>query len=582
MSRSQTGRCKTYDQSSVDYIVIGVGAAGAALCNRLSKQNTVYGIEAGPDLSKSPPILDPTYVFFDEGELFLPLYWDQDSQPNGSLIPITAPLEIKPGVIVNDPKLVPVTIPTHGNYPTGFTLGGGSSINGMQYVRGSSSYWDLIAKTGGPEWSAKRINARFKRMEDYVGKQAGHAHDDKGLMKIRQAPFYPGTMATKLTQAISTALQVPIILAGDYNDPATPIGSFPSWQLFQSKDGNRSNSALDFLQCTDNRQRQAQQRKPISSLESCASSVCKLLSSNDQLEKKTCVALKLFLETRALRLIWDKRRAIGVRCLQRGKAFELYAKKEIIVTCGIYSAKFLLNSGIGPKTQLKQLGVPVIYNNPDVGLNSLNQILITATLTANPADLGLPVNDAKALYTGGAFLPPLVSSNIPNIRGYELIGIGGGPGSLNIVLIPVQPQSRGKLIIQSADPLVGPLIDNNYLGDPSDIASFMAGIRTYLVPIAHALNAIDSAYSLIQPDPVTIASDSLLRQWVIDNFDHTHHWTGTNSMGKVVDHKGRVFGVSGLRVADVSILPFVSDGNTCGPAYVVADTIADFILQERE
>ena len=143
----------------------------------------------------------------------------------------------------------------------------------------------------------------------------------------------------------------------------------------------------------------------------------------------------------------------------------------------------------------------------------------------------------------------------------------------------MQPQSRGKLIIQSGDPLVGPLIDNNYLGDPSDIASFMAGIRTYLVPIAHALNAIDSAYSLIDPDPDTIASDSLLRQWVIDNFDHTHHWTGTNSMGKVVDRKGRVLGVAGLRVADVSILPFVSDGNTCGPAYVVADTIADFILE---
>lgn len=239
---------------------------------------------------------------------------------------------------------------------------------------------------------------------------------------------------------------------------------------------------------------------------------------------------------------------------------------------------------MGDARLIRCLGVPLVYDQPHVGQNLHNHTLVFATLSANPKDVAVPEQDKAALYTGGAFLPALLPEDNKQRRGYQIIGTSPKPGVLMLIVIYLQPHSVGRVQIQSRDPLRFSLADNNYFGDPLDVQAFMAAIRTYVVQIGRQLHAIDSAYALLDPDQATIDSDDALKQWIYANFDHTHHWCGscrmaTSAKDGVVDSQGRVFGVERLRVADVSTAPVVPDGNTCAPAYVVAETVARAVLR---
>lgn len=560
-----------------DFVICGAGAAGCLMAGRLYDAGfSVVLIETGENRSQDRIIRDSSFAGLEFGleENTLPVYlYERIPINNGSLIksqedPSHA---IKAGCnpvtiagINGASDLGPAMV---GIYSTGRVLGGGSSINGQQSVR--STVYDKWVPIGGHQWSNDEVYQRLKHLEHYHGlKGHGSEHGTKGSLSIRQAPTTPTVMATKFVQALQLGTGIQEIKFDDYNSPLTPFGSFTRWQLFQKPDGSRESSDTAFL----------------------PEEILKSGHDADEAETEDQRLLTLF-KAKVLRILWHKERckhgkpvAAGVSVIHNGDPRKVYARKRVIITAGIFSAELLQRSGVGPRPLLSCLKVPVMVDSPHVGRNFRNHLIVPIMFSAAPEDVGIPPEDEAALYTGGCFLKPLLKEDDPTLRGYQLIGGWPQPGQFLILLIYLQPHSKGMIQIQSSDPNRDALVDNNYLGDPLDTKAFIAAIREYIVPLNDGFKKVDPRYALQSPDLDTINDDDALAKFINDNFTHTHHWTGSCSMGHsiddgVVDGYGRVFKASHLIVADISIAPTQPDGNTNYGAYAVAATIAEHLIK---
>lgn len=529
--------CSSLDSSGkkckADYIVVGMGAAGAGVAKLLSDdcRTSVIGIEAGANHDNDEQIKNSTFAGILE-EDFFPQYFYQLTQ-------VFQP-------IVNNNSF---------NYTTGRLFGGGSSINGEQYVRGSRQLYSQWQALLGSIWSKNKIFNAFIAFENYNGITPNPSKRGFcGPVDIRQAPVNPTSMATKFVQATSLATGFGEII--DYNLPETPIGPFTRWQLFQKPNGKRESSSTAYLE-------------PILHGNLCS---------------KGKRQLQILDKTTVLRVLFRNKRAIGVEVLQDGKCRKIYARKKVILCAGIYSSWILQLSGIGPKALLKEKGVEVVHDNPNVGQNLVNQFTITAAFTADPNDVGVPADDPNALYVGGAFLPDPTLPINPNQRGFQLIGTSPQTGSFFLTLILLEPKSRGTVMIQSGDPFQIPLVDDGAFTNPADLTSYKNAFKVYVKDIAEELHAIDSKYNLISPPIAVINDDQALENFILGNIDHTHHWTGTCRMaprdqGGVVNRFGNVYGVKNLVIADDSIAPFIPDGNTGACAFMIGEKIAKEIIK---
>lgn len=510
-----------------DYIVVGTGPAGAVIAKTLTddKRASVLLLEAGGNQDKDKPIRDSTFALELE-ENFSPQYfWQGKGIPQEGL----------------DNRSF--------EWTTGRLAGGGSSINGEQYVRPTSEVMRKWERLLGPLWSPERTIKRFKHLENFTG-ETNHvnAHGYRGRIDIRQAPAVPTSMANKLITAMEQATGFPRIL--DYNDPTTPLGPFTRWQLYQKLNGRRVSASTAFLSpdIVTSTGRGVHGRK-----------------------------LTVRYNTTALRILFSDQRAFGIEFLQEGKRLRAFSHKKVIISAGINSAQLLLLSGIGPAESLRKARIPVIFNNPNVGERLRNHMLNFAVFTTNPKDRALPASDPSALYTGGAFLPDPTGTE-PHRRAVQLIGIGSD-GMLTVAILYLRPISRGSIILQNKDPLKIVLADEGFLANPDDMEAIKNIYRIYIKDIASELAAIDSSYQLISPDLETIENDEKLEAFIKDTFDHNHHQQGSLRMaplskGGVVDRIGRVHGVKDLIVADASIIPFTVDGNTSAAAYLIGYTIA--------
>jgi choline dehydrogenase len=275
-----------------------------------------------------------------------------------------------------------------------------------------------------------------------------------------------------------------------------------------------------------------------------------------------------------------------VEFLKEGKCVQAHARKKVIVSAGINSAQLLMLSGIGPAASLKEAGIPVVFNNPNVGKRLRNHTLNFASFTANPNDQPVPPHDRNALYTGGAFLPDPTPGANQNRRTVQLIGIGSN-NQLTIVILFLKPKSRGSITIQNNDPLKIVLADEGFLDHPADLEAVKNIYKIYIKKIAAELSAIDQKYRLVSPTLDIINNDAKLEEFIKQNFDHNHHQQGSLQMapltkGGVVDNRGRVHGVKDLIVADASIVSFTVDGNTSATAYLIGSTIAQQLLKENK
>jgi choline dehydrogenase len=509
-----------------DYIVVGTGPAGAVIAKTLSdnKINSVLVFEAGENNDDDMQIKDSSASL----QNFYPQYfW--------------------PGVTVPHKHLNNKIF----EWTTGRLSGGGSSINGEQYVRPTPYVFRKWESLLGPMWSPSQLTRNFIELENYNGKtNSPNLRGYNGRIDIRQAPEVAPTLSKKLVSAIEQATGFNTIL--DYNDPNTPLGPFLRWQLCQMPNGQRESASTAFLSAD------------IMTPDGYGVNGRKL---------------RVLYESTALRIIFnDNRDAVGVEFLKEGKCKCAFARKKVIICAGINSAQLLMLSGIGPSNDLSNAGIPVVFNNPNVGKNLANHTANTATFTINEKDLPEVLDNVNAKYTGGAFLPnPLPNANNEH-RSIQLIGLVSSK-VLTVMAIYLHPKSRGSIKIQNNDPLKIVLADEGALENPYDLEVIKGVYRIYIKNIADRLSEIDPAYQLTSPTLDIIDDDAKLEEFIRNNFGHPHHQECFLKMapfnkGGVVDNCGRVYGVNNLIVADASILPSTVDGNTSAPAFLIGYTIA--------
>ncbi|XP_015592925.1 glucose dehydrogenase [FAD, quinone] [Cephus cinctus] len=540
--------------SRYDFVVIGGGSAGATLASRLSEEEkfSVLLLEAGLDEPTGTQI--PSFFFNFIGS-------DIDWQ-------YTTESEDEACLNKEDKRCY---------WPRGKVLGGTSVMNGMMYMRGSRKDFDDWAKMGNPGWSYRDVLPYFMKSEDnmQVNEMDYGYHGVGGPLTVTRFPYHP-------------PLSYAILEAGKemgYNVVDLNGRTHTGFAIAQttSRNGSRLSTARAFL-------RPARDRRN----------------------------LHVMLNSTVTRIIFDNnKRAVAVEFVHDDKIHQVAVNNEVIISGGaVNSPQVLLNSGIGPKEELEAVGVPVLHDLPGVGKNLHNHAGFALALTINDTDT-TPLNWATAMEyllfrdglmsgTGISEVTAMIntkyanpSDDSPDIQlifgGYladcaETGMVGEKKGSnRSIYIIPtlLHPKSKGYLRLRSNDPLAKPMIYAKYLTHPDDVGSLIEGIK-FSIALAetHAL----ARYGF-QLDKTPVKSCEHLKfgcdaYWecaVKHDTAPENHQAGSCKMGPasdplaVVDEQLRVRGVRGVRVADTSIMPQVTTGNTNAPAIMIAEKAADMI-----
>jgi choline dehydrogenase len=533
-----------------DYIIVGAGTAGCVLANRLtaSGAHRVLLLEAGGS-DRSPWIQVPIGY----GRTF------NDPRYNWMY-----QAEADPGL--NNRR---------GHWPRGKVLGGSGSINAMVYVRGQPGDFDDWRAAGNPGWGWSEVLPYFKKFEDHAfGASEYHGVD---------GPVHVSDVSAEVHPLCSTFLEacdhLRIARTADFNG-AQPEGA-GLWQV-TIKDGRRVSSSTAYL-------RPALPRRN----------------------------LTLQLRAQATRVSFDGTRASGVEYLQGGARQRAQARREVILAAGAINSPQLLElSGVGDGELLRGFGIAVVAHLPAVGrglqdhlavsyfyrsrVRTLNNQLapwygkVGAALRyafTRRGPLAMSVNQA------GAFLRSRPELERPNLHiyfnpaSYSTTTIGTRRRMMNPDPYPgylmsfntCRPTSRGTVHLRSADPLAAPAIAPNSLATAADVQDVFEGARIVRsIAAAPPLAAVTKSER--EPGIEVQSEDAVLADFRA-RAGTVFHASGTCAMGPdagkaAVDARLRVHGVAGVRVADASVFPNVTSGNTNTPTLMVAEKAADLILED--
>ncbi|MES0097700.1 choline dehydrogenase [Mesorhizobium sp. M0019] len=523
-----------------DFVIIGSGSAGSAMAYRLSEdgKHSVIVIEyGGSDIG--PLIQMPSALSI---PLNMSLYdWGFASEP--------------------EPHLGGRVLAT----PRGKVIGGSSSINGMVYVRGHARDFDHWAEQGAAGWGFADVLPYFKRMEDSNGGENGwRGHG--GPLTVQR-----GSRTNPLYGAfVEAGRQAGFELTDDYNG-AKQEGFGPMEQTIRG--GRRWSAASAYL-------RPALRRKNVS-------------------------LVKGF----ARRVIIENQRATGVEIEMRKRIQVVRARREVIVAASsINSPKILMLSGIGPGQHLRENGIPVIVDRPGVGRNLQDHMeLYIQQESTKPITLNSVLNPfSKALigaqwlffksglgatnhFEAAAFVRSRAGVDYPDIQYHFIPAAVRYDGKaaakahgFQAHVGPMRSKSRGSVTLRSPDPKSNPVIRFNYMSHPDDWTEFRHCIRLTREIFGQA--AFDPYRGKELSPGSHVQSDEELDAFIRDHAESAYHPCGTCKLGRaddamsVVDPECRVIGVEGLRVADSSIFPRVTNGNLNAPSIMTGEKAADHIL----
>ncbi len=524
-----------------DYVIIGSGSAGSALAYRLGQAGRrVVVIEAG-GTDIGPFIQMPAALSY---PMSMARYnWGFQSEP--------------------EPHLGGRVLAT----PRGRVIGGSSSINGMVYVRGHARDFDGWEEMGATGWAYADVLPYFKRMENW------HGSDTPSAYRGTDGPLHitRGQRRNPLFNAfIEAGRQAGYPVTEDYNGQAQE--GFGAMEATIWK-GRRWSSANAYL-------------KPA------------LRSGNVQLYHGL-----------ARRVIIEDGRAVGVE-LSRGRKIEVIrANREVIVAAStINTPKILMHSGIGPAAHLAEMGIPLLVDRPGVGANLQDHLELYLQFAASqPITLfkywnlwGKALIGAQWLFTGkglgasnqfescgfirsqaGVEYPDIQYHFLPLAVRYDGKVSAQGHG-FQVHTGPMRSKSRGCVTLRSPDPTAPPKIRFNYMSDATDWQDFRNVIRLTREIFAQAA-MVPYLKSEIHPGAAA-QTDAALDDFIRDHAESAYHPCGTARIGRrddpmaVVDPELRVIGVNGLRVADSSIFPQVTNGNLNAPSIMVGEKAADHIL----
>ena len=529
------------------YVIIGSGSAGSAIAYRLGEAGkSVIVIEQGGS-DRGPFIQMPAALSY---PMNMPIYdWGFQSEP--------------------EPHLGGRRLAT----PRGKVVGGSSSINGMVYVRGNAKDYDTWEAMGAQGWSYADVLPYFQRMEHWHG--AEDAGGDAGF-RGRKGPLHitRGPRNNPLFDAfIKAGQQAGYPVTPDYNGAQQE--GFGAMEATIYK-GQRWSAANAYL-------------KPA-------------------IKAGNVTLVRGF----ARRVVIEAGRAVGVEIERAGVIEVIRASAEVIVAASaINSPKILMLSGIGDAAQLAQLGIPVVADRKGVGANLQDhlevymqfQAKLPITLYKYWNILGKALIGAQWLFTRkglgasnqfeacgfirsdkGVEYPDIQYHFLPIAVRYDGKVAAGGHG-FQVHTGPMRSASRGAVTLASADPKVAPKIVFNYMSQASDWRDFRKALRLTREIFAQAAMAVH-VKTEIQPGQ-DLQSDAELDSFIRDHAESAYHPCGTCRMGRaddplaVVDPECRVIGVEGLRVADSSIFPQVTNGNLNGPSIMTGEKAADHILGRR-
>ena len=534
-------------EAVADYVIVGSGSAGSALAYRLAMagKSVVVIEEGGSDAG--PFIQMPAALSY---PMNMAVYdWGLKSEP--------------------EPHLGGRQLVT----PRGRVIGGSSSINGMVYVRGHARDYDTWDGTGAQGWAYADVLPYFQRMEHWHG--AADAGTDTAY-RGTNGPLHitRGPRKNPLFEAfIEAGRQAGYPVTPDYNGAQQEGFGAMEATIYQ---GERWSAAKAYL-------------RP-----AIATGRVRLIRAF------------------ARRVVMDGRRAVGVEVARKGSVEVVRAGAEVILAASsLNTPKLLMLSGIGPAAHLQDHGIEVVADRAGVGGNLQDHLEIYMQFASRqPITLykywnlwGKAMIGAQWLLSRkglgasnqfeacgfirsdkGVEYPDIQYHFLPIAVRYDGKASAAGHG-FQVHTGPMRSASRGRVSLRSSDPNAPPVIRFNYMSQDSDWRDFRSAVRLtreiFEMPSMRA-----HVKSEIQPG-AGVQSDAEIDAFIRDHAESAYHPCGTARMGRaddagaVVDPDCRVIGVDGLRVADSSIFPQVTNGNLNGPSIMVGEKAADHILGQR-
>ena len=533
-----------------DYIIVGGGSSGATLAGRLSSNPSikVLLLEAGPSDGSLKIKVPLGYgsLFYDQK-----FNWKYETEPEAEL---------------NGRRMY---------WPRGKVLGGSSAINAMVYVRGHQNDFKDWAKVA-PSWSWSNVEPLFKKIEAWKGKSSS-ARGSSGPVGVSNVERDVHPLTNKYLEA---GQELGFPLNRDYNG-----SHMEGVSVYQTTiaNGLRVSSASAYIS-----------------------------------KRNSGRNLRVITNAHVTKLIFDGRRATGVCFSQGNRETTVLTDGEVILSAGALNSPHLLYlSGLGPANELQPHGISVLQDMPHVGRHLQDHIGVDFTLAVNRPSLNQKLRPvlgkflvgleylffksgplAMSLNQAGGFVKSDPSLEAPDLQlyfsplSYSTAPQGKRPlmspdpyPAVRLGFNPTKPTSEGWISLKSSDPFESPKFVGNYLSTEEDKKVMISGMhlmRKFLKTKAMR----DIVEEELSPGS-DFNDDKSFMDFARSEGGTVFHQCGTCRMGKdisssVVDESLKVHGIDGLRVADASIFPRITTGNTNAPSIMVGEKAADIILAEQK